>query len=65
MDPKVDPKPVPLWGAQVLEYTMNSKGLELFGLSEGSSFGIIFGAIWGSIPGPPNFGTFQKSIQFN
>ena len=39
--------------------------LELFDLSEGSSFGIISGAIWGSIPGPPNSGIFQEFNQFN
>ena len=64
-DPKVDPKPDPLWGAQVLENTMNSNGFGAFDLSEGSSFGIISGAIWGSIPGPPNSGTFQEFDQFN
>ena len=37
-------------------------GLELFGLSEGSSFGLIFGVILGSISGPPDFGTFQVLI---
>ena len=33
---------VPFWGAQVLGKARNSKGLELFGLPEGSKFGIIF-----------------------
>ena len=60
MDPKVDPKPDPLWGAQMLRNTRNSKGLELFGLSEGSSFGTISGSILGSILGPPDFGNFQE-----
>ena len=39
--------------------------LELFGLSEGSSFGLISGLILGTIPGPQKFGTFQVLIKFN
>ena len=58
-DPKVDHKPDPLWGAQVLRNTRNSKDFGAFGLSEGSSFGLISGPNLGSIPGPPNSGTFQ------
>ena len=58
-DPKVYPKPDPVWGAQVLEKARNSNGFGLFDLSEGSSFGLNLGYILGSISGPPNFGTFQ------
>ena len=52
MGPTVDPNPVPLWGAQVLRNTRNSKMFGVFDLSEVYSFGFILDTFWAQFRDP-------------
>ena len=64
--PKSGPKnPTPFGEPRCSETQGIQRASELFGLSEGSSFGLISGLILGSISGPPKSGTFQGLIGFN
>ena len=60
MDPKVDPKPDPLWGAQVLEKAMNSNGFGAFWSLRGIQFRTHFWIHFGFNFGTPGIGDFSK-----
>ena len=60
--PKVDPKPDPLWGAQVLRNTRNSKGFGAFWPLRGVQFWSHFRTHFEINFGTTDFGFFRNSI---
>ena len=63
MDPKVDPTTDPLWGAQVLRNTRNSKGFGAFRPLGGTQFWTHFRINSGLNFGTPEIRQFSEIFQ--